>query len=97
MVNSIKEPYSCHPSYLKMIKNIKKKYYCLILKKEIVKYITKCLNCQQVKVQCRHLARLLQTIPIHNWKWEVISMDSITRLEKTIKKLRHYGSVVQPK
>jgi hypothetical protein len=39
-----------------------------------------------VKVEHRHPIRLLQSIQIPLWKWEVISMDFITGFPKTVKK-----------
>jgi len=55
------------------------------MKKEVVEYITRCVECKQVKVECRHPTRLLQPISIPEWKWEVISMNFITWLPKTLK------------
>jgi hypothetical protein len=55
------------------------------LKKYIVDYLAKCLECHQVKAEYRHPAGLLQPLPIPKWKWETISMDFITRLPKSTK------------
>ena len=41
------------------------------------------MKCQQVKVEHQHPAGLLQTLPVPEWKWEVISMDFITGLLMT--------------
>ena len=41
-------------------------------------YLSKCLECQQVKAEHQHPAGLLQPLPIPEWKWEVISLDFIT-------------------
>lgn len=53
------------------------------MRKDIANYLTKCLECQQVKVEHRHPAGLMQPIPIPEWKWEVISLDFITGLPKS--------------
>ena len=37
---------------------------------------------KQVKTEHQHPAGLLQPLPIPNWKWEIISLDFITRLPK---------------
>ena len=50
------------------------------MKRDMVEYISRCIKCQQVKVEHQHPAGLLQPFPVPEWKWEVISMDFITRL-----------------
>ena len=47
------------------------------MKNDIAKYISKCMKCQQVKVEHQHPAGLLQPFPIPEWKWEVISIEFI--------------------
>jgi hypothetical protein len=78
-------PYVGHPGYQKTIAAIKIQYYWLGMKKEVVYFIAKCLECQKVKVDNRHPARLLHPLPIPEWKWEVVTMDFITKLPKTNK------------
>jgi hypothetical protein len=41
---------------------------------------------QKVKDEHRNPKRLLQTLPIPEWKWEVVIMDFITGLPRTRKK-----------
>jgi hypothetical protein len=48
------------------------------MKREIVEFIAKCLECQKVKDENRHIVGLLQPLPIPEWKWEVVKMDFIT-------------------
>jgi hypothetical protein len=43
------------------------------------------LECQKVKAEHRHPAGLLQPLPIPEWKWEVVTMDFITKLPRTNK------------
>ena len=50
------------------------------MRRNIVEYLNKCLEFQQVKVEHRHPAGLLQPILVPEWKWEVISLDFITCL-----------------
>ena len=50
---------------------------------DIVDYVTRCLECQRVKVEHQHLARLLQPNLIPSWKWDIISMDFIVGLPMT--------------
>jgi hypothetical protein len=64
---------------------VKSHYFWPGMKKEIVEYIARCMECQKVKAEHRHLARLLQPLPIPEWKWEVVTMDCITGLPITCK------------
>jgi hypothetical protein len=50
------------------------------MKADIVNYVERCLECQQVKVEHRHLVGLLQPHTIPESKWEVILMDFIVGL-----------------
>ena len=53
------------------------------MKKDMAEYISRCMKCQQVKVEHQHPAGLLQPFPVPEWKWEIISMDFITGLPMT--------------
>jgi hypothetical protein len=55
------------------------------MKKEVANYIARCLECQKVKTGHRNLAGFLQPLPISEWKWEVVTIDFITKLPKTMK------------
>jgi hypothetical protein len=48
-------------------------------------FIARCLKCQKVKVDHKHLVGFLQPLPIPEWKWEVVTMDFITKLPRTAK------------
>jgi hypothetical protein len=63
-----KRPYTGHPGYHKMIMATKRQFYWPGLKKDIAEYLAKCIECQQVKVEHRHPAGLLQPLPISEWK-----------------------------
>jgi hypothetical protein len=77
--------YARHPRYQKTMAAVKGHYFWSGLKKEIAKYITKCMECQKVKAEHRHPAGLLQPLPIPEWKWGVVTMDFITGLPRTSK------------
>ena len=49
------------------------------MKRDIVGFIAKCPNCQQVKYGN-------QRMPIPEWKWERIAMDFVVGLPKTMGK-----------
>jgi hypothetical protein len=87
-----KVPYAGHPSYQKTIAAIKSQYYWPGMKKEVVDFIAKCLECQKVKAEHRHPAGLLQPLPIPEWKWEVVTMGFVTKLPRTNK--QHYSIMV---
>ena len=56
------------------------------MRKNITEYLSKCLESQKVKVKHQHPVGLLQAIVVHEWKWEVISLDFIIGLLRTKKK-----------
>jgi hypothetical protein len=76
-------PYVGHPGYQKTIAAINSQYYWLGMKKEVDDLFSKCLECQKVKDEHRHPTSLLQLLPIPEWKWEVVTMDFITKLPRT--------------
>ena len=55
------------------------------MKREIADFVSRCLICQQVKVEHQRPAGLLQPLSIPEWKWEHISMDFVTGLPKSVK------------
>ena len=76
-------PYSGHPIYQKTIATARKQCFWTGMKKDMDEYISRCMKCQQVKVEHQHPASLLQSLPVPEWKWEVTSMDFITGLPMT--------------
>jgi hypothetical protein len=55
------------------------------MKKEVTDVIARCLKCQKLKTEHIHQAGLLQPFPIPEWKWEVITMNFITKLLRLAK------------
>jgi hypothetical protein len=78
-------PYAGHPGYHKTMEAIKNHYFWPGMKRDIAEYISRCMECQKVKAENRHPARLLQPLTILEWKWEVVIMDFITGLPRTRK------------
>jgi len=66
-----------------MLETLKKAFYWVGMKKDIVHYIAHCLECQQVKAEHRHLAGLLKPHDIPKSKWETVSMDFVVGLPIT--------------
>ena len=56
------------------------------MKRDIVDFIAKCPNCQQVKYEHQRPGGTLQRMPIPEWKWERIAMDFVVGLPKTMGK-----------
>jgi hypothetical protein len=63
-----KVPYARHLGYQNTIVTEKKQYFWLGMKKEVVDFIARCLDCQKVKAEHRHPTVLLQPFPIPEWK-----------------------------
>ena len=53
-------PYSGHPGYHKTIATARKQYFWPGMKKDMAEYISRCMKCQQVKVEHQDPAGLLQ-------------------------------------
>ncbi|GJX03225.1 putative reverse transcriptase domain-containing protein [Tanacetum coccineum] len=83
MHESHKSKYSIHPGSDKMYQDLKKLYWWPNMKAEIASYVSKCLTCAKVKVECQKPFGFLVQPVIPVWKWENITMDFITKLPKT--------------
>ncbi|GKA98659.1 retrotransposon protein, putative, ty3-gypsy subclass [Tanacetum coccineum] len=67
----------------KAFKDLKKLYWWPNIKAIIVEYVRKCLTCSKVKVECQKPSGLLIQLEIPTWKWEIITMDFVTKLPRT--------------
>jgi hypothetical protein len=56
--------YVGHPRYQKTMAVVRSQYFWVGMKKEIVEYITRCMEFQKVKAEHRHPTGLLQPLPI---------------------------------
>ncbi|GJX45285.1 reverse transcriptase domain-containing protein [Tanacetum coccineum] len=83
MHDSHKSKYSIHPGSEKIYQDLKKLYWWPNMKAEIATYVSKCVTCARVKVECQKPSGLLVQPVIPVWKWENIIMDFITKLPKT--------------
>ena len=61
-------PYTMHPGTTKMYRDLKKYFWWSRMKKNVVKYVTRCLTCQQVKDEPQKPGGLLQPLNIPEWK-----------------------------
>ncbi|KAI3732298.1 hypothetical protein L1987_63502 [Smallanthus sonchifolius] len=80
-----KSRYSIHPGTNKMYQDLRKEYWWLGMKHEVIKYVSKCLTCSQVKAEHQKPYGKIQPLDIPEWKWEHITMDFITKLLHTTK------------
>ena len=56
--------YAMHPGSTKMYHTLRKHYWWRGMKKDVAEFVSRCLICQQVKVEHQRPAGLLQSLPI---------------------------------
>ena len=84
ILNEMHKPlYAGQPGYKNMITTLRKQLFWPRLRADVIDYLSKCLESQQVKVKHHHPRGLLHPLPILEWKWEVISLDFITGFLRT--------------
>ena len=83
LVESYNSRYSIYPSATKMYRNMREVYWWNGVKKDITNFLSKCLNCKQVKVKHQKPGGMTKEIDIPTWKFEVINMDFIVGLPRT--------------
>jgi hypothetical protein len=76
-------PYAGHPGYQKIIAKVRSQFFWPRLKKDVVDYISICMECQRVKDDHRHPSGLLQPLSIPEKKWEVVTINFITKFPRT--------------
>ena len=54
------------------------------MKKDIEDFMSRCMTCQKVKLEHQRPYGLLQPLPIPEWKWDMITMDFVTGLPRTL-------------
>ncbi|XP_073056967.1 uncharacterized protein [Primulina eburnea] len=64
MKESHDTPYSIHPESTKMYKNLQLLYWWPGMKRDILRFVSGCLTCQQVKAGHQRPARKLKSLPI---------------------------------
>ncbi|GKD20684.1 retrotransposable element Tf2, partial [Tanacetum coccineum] len=60
--------------------------YAICVIKFDATFVSKCMTCQQVKIEHQRASGLLQPLEIPVWKWDEISMDFVTGLPTTQKR-----------
>ncbi|KAG8481220.1 hypothetical protein CXB51_025968 [Gossypium anomalum] len=83
----LKEAYvglcAMHPGGNKLYHDLRELYWWPGLKREVTKFVGKCLTCQQVKAEHQLPSGLLQPVKIALWKWERVTMDFVSGLPLT--------------
>ncbi|GAU40783.1 hypothetical protein TSUD_26630 [Trifolium subterraneum] len=80
-----KSGFSIHPGSTKMYHDLKKNYWWPNMKTEIAEFVSRCIVCQQVKIEHQKPTGPLQPLEIPEWKWEHITMDFVTGLPRNQK------------
>lgn len=75
--------FSIHPGSNKMYQDLKRYYHWSGMKKEVANYVAQCSICQMVKAERGLPSGLLQSLPLPEWKWDMITMDFVTGLPRT--------------
>ncbi|GJR99786.1 retrotransposon protein, putative, ty3-gypsy subclass [Tanacetum coccineum] len=86
MTEAYSSPFSIHPGSTKMYHDLKQHFWWSGMKRDVATFISKCLICQQVKIEHQCASGLLQPLEILVWKWDEISMDFVTGLPRTQRK-----------
>ncbi|GJS32975.1 putative nucleotidyltransferase, ribonuclease H [Tanacetum coccineum] len=70
----------------KIFHDLKQHFWWSGMKRDVATFVSKCLTCQQVKIEHQRASGLLQPLEIPVWKWDEISMDFVTGLPRTQRK-----------
>nr|GFD14777.1 retrotransposon protein, putative, Ty3-gypsy subclass [Tanacetum cinerariifolium] len=74
---------SVHPGSTKMYHDLKQHFWWSGMKRDVATFVSRCLICQQVKIEHQRASGLLQPLDIPIRKWDEISMDFVTGLPRT--------------
>ncbi|GJT42812.1 putative nucleotidyltransferase, ribonuclease H [Tanacetum coccineum] len=69
-----------------MYRDLKQYFWWNGIKQDVATFVSKCMTCQQVKIEHQRASGLLQPLEIPMWKWDEISMDFVTGLPTTQKR-----------
>nr|GFB43583.1 IPP transferase [Tanacetum cinerariifolium] len=86
MTEAHSSPFTVHPGSTKMNRDLKQYFWWNGMKQDVAMFVSKCMTCQQVKIEHQRASGLLQPLEIPMWKWDEISMDFVTGLPTTQKR-----------
>ncbi|KAL1224845.1 RNA-directed DNA polymerase-like protein [Cardamine amara subsp. amara] len=72
--------FSIHPGATKMYRDLKRYYHWVGMKKDVANWVAACNVCQLVKAEHHVPSGMLQSLPIPEWKWDMITMDFVVGL-----------------
>ncbi|KAI3723340.1 hypothetical protein L2E82_34842 [Cichorium intybus] len=75
--------YAVHPGSTKMYRTLKPLYWWPEMKRDVGRYVERCLTCLQVKSNHQKPYGEIQPLPIPEKKWDHITMDFVTKLPRT--------------
>nr|GEY43227.1 retrotransposon protein, putative, Ty3-gypsy subclass [Tanacetum cinerariifolium] len=75
--------FSVHPGSTKMYHDLKQHFWWSGMKRDVATFVSRCLICQQVKIEHQWASGLLQPLDIPIWKWDEILMDFVIGLPRT--------------
>ncbi|KAI3750829.1 hypothetical protein L2E82_21683 [Cichorium intybus] len=75
--------YAVHPGSTKMYRTLKPLYWWLGMKRDVGRYVERCLTCLQVKSNHQKPYGEIQPLPVPEKKWDHITMDFVTKLPRT--------------
>jgi hypothetical protein len=75
--------FTVHPGSSKMYKDLKLQFWWPGMKKDVIDFVARCSNCQQVKAEHLRPGGYLQPLEVPTWKWEDVTMDFVQGLPRT--------------
>ena len=75
--------FAVHPGGTKMYQDLRRQYYWSRMKRHVGDFVRRCLTCQQVKTKHQKPAGLLWPLEVAELKWEHVTMDFVTHLQRT--------------
>ncbi|GJR97578.1 pol protein [Tanacetum coccineum] len=64
--------FTIHPGSTKMYRDLKQYFWWNGMKQDVATFVSKCMTCQQVKIEHQRASGLLQPLEIPMWKWDEI-------------------------
>ncbi|GKB68326.1 retrotransposon protein, putative, ty3-gypsy subclass [Tanacetum coccineum] len=78
MTEAHSSPFTIIQGSTKMYRDLKQYFWWNGMKLDVATFVSKCITCQQVKIEHQRASSLLQPLETPMWKWDEISMDFVT-------------------